>query len=244
MATNPVVPSLARILGKRRFPAEHLTTHLPWQDRAVLVGPFYPSVVSTQWYFRQQRHRRRSSKERKDYPESIYRCSVPVPVKQVRGLLALLYDQIEQILIAPTQDGAWSAGFPTRYESFDKDRFGHYYSVNLFDPMLEKKLGLGTSPEHDTKVRPWLTVRNFARLRIQLLREQGYRNGGWWPAPYYFEVRVYNHDRQFKYENRRLFRVKLWFAPHFMAGERQAVEWPRPRSGKPRPPQQPVLVYL
>jgi hypothetical protein len=202
------------------FSPQHITTHLPWQDRAVLLGPFHPNVVPTPWYCRHPRHRRRSSTARKGYPESIFRCSVPVPIKRVRGLLALLYSKIELILMAPTGNGGWCAGLPMFDEAkHPYDDKGLYYKVNLFDPLLEKKLGVGLSLEHDETVRPWLAVRNFARLRIQMLREQGYRNGGWWPAPHTFEIWVCKQNKL------SLFQLAMRFEPNFMVNQRETVSW-------------------
>ena len=219
MTTNPVVASPARTIGERLFPAEHLTTHLPWQDRAVLLGPYHPSVTPTQWYVRRPRTSRRASPEPKDYPESIFRCSVPIPIKNIRRLLAALHTKIERILISPLQQGLWKQGFnhvPTSYKQVDGF---WYYSINLFDPMLELKLGKGLSAAHDAQLAPWLSARQYARHWIQLLREKSYRNGGWWPAPFLFEVRVF-------VDTGRL-RLGLWFVPHYMSYQRQVVYWPQ-----------------
>jgi hypothetical protein len=212
--------------GTKLFPEQHLTTQLPWQDCAVLLGPFHPSVVSTPWYCRHTRHRRRSSLERKDYPESIYCCSVPLPIKRLRGLLALLYEKIEPILITPSNKSAWHNGFPMAFAGKQhKDSEGFYYSVNLFDPLLGQPIGTGTNPVYDANVQSWLSVRDFAQSRIQSLRECGFRNGGWWPAPYCFEVRVYQQGDNITNGSGRLFCVAFSFAPHFMAYHRQTVSW-------------------
>jgi hypothetical protein len=200
------------------FTPELLTTHLPWQDRAVLLGPYHPSVTPTQWYVRRPRTSRRASPERKDYPESILRCSVPIPIKNIRRLLAALHSKIERILISPLQQGLWKQGFnhvPTSYKQADGF---WYYSINLFDPMLELKLGKGLSAAHDAQLAPWLSARQYAKYWIQLLRETSYRNGGWWPAPYLFEVRVFA-------DTGRL-RLGLWFVPHYMSYQRQVIYWP------------------